>query len=227
MKAVHQNGQNGHTSVHTYVCVYICTYVCTYICVHTYVEGTCWTLRMRNAFTSAVCVHVCCVRLYGCVTAPKSSSVLWSGGLESTSTRWSMPPMEFCTEGEFPFRTHTYRTIPAHAQPFSHIHLTDLIRRRHPSPLHTHTHTHTHTHIHTHRERRKRLTNILTTPDCATLTLCNQLPQEPIQYNVNRFTHTSQLGSVCPLTSSTGGGSSLVIDGFIPSMSQDRQLSID
>ena len=150
MKAVHQNGQNGHTSVHTYVCVYICTYVCTYICVHTYVEGTCWTLRMRNAFTSAVCVHVCCVRLYGCVTAPKSSSVLWSGGLESTSTRWSMPPMEFCTEGEFPFRTHTYRTIPAHAQPFSHIHLTDLIRRRHLSPLHTHTH------IHTHRERRKK-----------------------------------------------------------------------
>ena len=109
---------------------------------------------MRNAFTSAVCVcvRVCCVRLYGCVTAPKSSSVLWSGGLESTSTRWSMPPMEFCTEGEFPFRTHTYRTIPTHAQPFSHIHLTDLIRRRHPSPLHTHTHTHTHTE----RERRKK-----------------------------------------------------------------------
>ena len=67
MKAVHQNGQNGHTSVHMYVFVYIHTYVCTsvhtcactsvYICM--YVEGTCWTLRMRNAFTSAMCVCVC------------------------------------------------------------------------------------------------------------------------------------------------------------------------
>ena len=173
--------------IRTYVCTSVHTCARTSVYIRMYVEGTFWTLRMRNAFTSAVCVcvRVCCVRLYGCVTAPKSSSVLWSGGLESTSTRWSMPPMEFCTEGEFPFHTHTYRTIPTHAQPFSHIHLTDLIRRRHLSPLHTHTH------IHTHTERgEKRLTNILTTPDCATLTLCNQLPQEPIQYNVKRFTHT-------------------------------------